>query len=85
MKRQIFIIFALSIINLFTNCSDEQPDCICSQEIRTYHVTVIDTLGNPVDSLQTKVTNSWGREFRFEDFYPPPNVSGAYLVMTDGY
>jgi len=84
MKCPIFILFTLSII-LFTNCSDEQPDCLCTTEFRMYFVAVIDTLGNPVDSLQTKITNSKGKEFAFDNHYPPPNMSGIYFIMSDGY
>jgi hypothetical protein len=50
-----------------------------------YLVTVIDSLGNPVDSLQTTVTNSRGKEYNFDTFSPPPFMRGAYFVMTDGY
>jgi hypothetical protein len=50
-----------------------------------YFVIVVDTLGNPVDSLQTKVTNSRGKEYNFDGLMPPPYLRGAYFVMTDGY
>jgi hypothetical protein len=50
-----------------------------------YLVTVIDTLGNPVDSLETTITNSRGKEFNFDELSPPPFMQSAYYVMTDGY
>ena len=84
MTRSIFIIFGLSIF-LCTQCSDEQCDYLCTTEFRTYLVTVIDTLGNPVDSLHTKVINSRGKEFNFDGITPPPNLVGKYLVMADRY
>ena len=84
MKSLIIKIFALSII-LCTHCSDEQCNYLCTTEFRMYLVTVIDTLGNPVDSLQTKVTNSRRKEFYFDELSSPPNSVGTYLVMTDRY
>ena len=50
-----------------------------------YLVTVVDSLKNPVDSLQTTVTNNRGKEYNFSDYSPPPFMQGAYFVMTDGY
>lgn len=49
-----------------------------------YLVTVVDTLGNPVDSLETTITNSRGKEFNFDELSIPPYLQGAYYVMTDG-
>jgi len=72
-------------ILLLYNCDDEYLDCVCTEEFRTYFVTVIDSLGNPVDSLTTTITNDRGKEYKFMGFAPPPFIPGAYLVMTDGY
>ena len=81
--RLILIFLTIPFIN---SCDDENyPDCVCSEEFRMYYVIVIDTLGNPVDSLQTTVTNEKGTEYTFNGFLPPPYLQGAYLVMTDGY
>ena len=72
-------------ILLFYNCDDEYPDCVCTEEFRMYLVTVVDSLGNPVDSLITTITNDRGKEYSFVEFTPPPFMPGAYFVMTDGY
>ena len=80
-----FILSALSILFFIsTSCIDDPKDCACTLEFRMYLVTIVDSLGNPVDSLQTKVTNSKGKEFIFND-PPPPFMRGAYYVMTDYY
>jgi hypothetical protein len=84
MKQLFFPAVIFSMI-CFLNCTDNQTDCICTTEFRTYLVTVIDTLGNPVDSLQTRITNSRGKQFSFDGLSLPPNMNGAYFVMTDGY
>lgn len=81
--RLVLIFLAIQFLN---NCDDnDPPNCICSEEFRMYFVTVIDSLGNPVDSLQAIVTNDKGKEYNFDGFLPPPYLQGAYLVMTDGY
>ena len=73
------------LILLLNNCNDESLDCVCTEEFRTYLVIVVDSTGNPIDSLQTKVTSDRGKEYDFEEFTPPPFMHGAYFVMTDGY
>ena len=72
-------------ILLFYSCDDEYPDCVCTEEFRMYLVTVVDSLGNPVDSLITTITNYRGKEYSFVGFTPPPFMPGAYFVMTDSY
>jgi hypothetical protein len=84
MKLSLITISFLLILS-FSSCFDEEPDCVCSLEFRTYLVTVIDTLGNPVDSLEAIITNTRGKEFNFDELSPPPYMQGAYYVMTDGY
>ena len=73
------------IILLMYNCDDESLDCFCTEEFRTYLVIVVDGNGNPIDSLQTKVTSDRGKEYNFEGFTTPPFMQGAYFVMTDGH
>jgi hypothetical protein len=85
-KIKLLLITISFLLMLFSNsCFDEEPDCVCTLEFRTYLVTVIDTLGNPVDSLETTITNSRGKEFSFDELSPPPFMQGAYYVMTNGY
>jgi hypothetical protein len=84
MKFFILILSFLPMLLLFS-CDDEYPDCVCTEEFRTYFVTVVDSLGNPVDSLATTVVNDRGKEYYFGAFQPPPFLPGAYYVMTDGY
>lgn len=73
------------LILLLNNCSEESPDCVCTEEFKMYLVTVIDSLGNPVDSLATTITNERGKQYDFGNYPPPPYLTGSYVVMTDGY
>lgn len=66
-------------------CSEETPDCVCTEEFRMYLVAVIDSLGNPVDSLQTIISNDRGKHYDFGNYLPPPYFPGVYYVMTDEY
>ena len=84
MKFFILVITSIPLI-LWKQCSDEPNDCICTEEFRMYFVTVVDSLGNPVDSLLTTITNNRGKEYGFGGYTPPPLMPGAYFVMTDGY
>jgi len=84
MKFFVLLLASVFLI-MWKQCSDEPNDCVCTEEFRTYLVVVVDTLGNPIDSLRTTVTGERGKEYDFEGFAPPPFVPGAYFVMTDGY
>jgi len=83
--KALIIVFGVLLLAVLISCENEEPNCVCTTEFRTYLVTVIDTLGNPVDSLQTRVTNNRGKLFAFEGLSQPPYMDGAYYVMTDGY
>lgn len=84
MKFFKLTILFISIL-LLNNCTDESPDCICTEEFRMYLVVVVDSLGIPVDSLQTIIKNERGKEYRFSGLGSPPYLQGAYFIMTDGY
>lgn len=84
MKFFVLLIASILLI-LWKQCSDEPNDCICTEEFRMYLVTVVDSLGNPVDSLTTTITNDRGKQYDFSNYLPPPYMPGSYLVMTDGY
>lgn len=75
----------LLVLFIYSCSTDDAFDCMCTEEFRTYLVIVVDTLGNPVYSLQTTVKNDRGKEYGFEGFTPSPFMQGAYFVMTDGY
>ena len=84
MKFFVLLIVSIPLI-LWKQCSDDPDDCMCTEEFRMYFVTVVDSLGNPVDSLLTTITNDRGKEYNFEGYTPPPFMPGAYFVMMDGY
>jgi hypothetical protein len=84
MKFFVLLIVSIPLI-LWKQCSDDPDDCMCTEEFRMYFVVVVDTLGNPVDSLHTSIKNERGKEYNFGEFEPPPYSQGAYFVMTDGY
>jgi hypothetical protein len=50
---------------------------MCTEEFRMYLLVVVDTLGNPVDSLHTSIKNEQGKEYDFMEFEPPPYLQGA--------
>jgi len=83
---KIFVLLIASVpLTLWNQCSDESPDCVCTEEFRTYLVTVVDSVGNPVDSLQTTIRNEQGKYYTFSEPGVPPYLQGSYFVMTDGY
>lgn len=84
MKFFILTVAILCLI-LWRQCSEEPEECLCTEEFRMYLVTIVDSLGNPVDSVHTIITNELGNVYDFSVYSPPPFTRGAYIVMTDGY
>jgi hypothetical protein len=80
-----FLTMVILPLIIWRQCSDEPDDCLCTEEFRMYLVTIVDTLGNPVDSVHTSITNELGKDYDFSVYSPPPLTHGAYIVMTDGY
>lgn len=82
MKRLIIII---AIIFTVTQCeSNKQPECICTTEFRSITVTVVDSLNNPIDSLDVNIVDEFGRgisplskQLSYQ--------SGLYVVIDDSY
>lgn len=79
--------YLLGVILIFialNSCSDLDEDCMCTEEYRFYLVTVIDTLGVPVDSLTVTITDKDGDEL---DVTQDPNPLGAgkYAVLNDSF
>lgn len=79
--------YLLGVILIFialNSCSDLEEDCMCTEEYRFYLVTVIDTLGVPVDSLTVTITDKDGDEL---DVTQDPNPFGAgkYTVLNDSF
>jgi len=80
--KKIFLITLFSLITF--SCSEIDKDCACTEEFRGYGVTVVDTLGVPVDSLTVIIKDKDGDEldvqqnqFNFDE--------GKYTVLTDAF
>jgi hypothetical protein len=82
MKR----LFSLSVLSVFyfLSCSTVDEDCMCTMEYRFYLVTVVDTLGVPVDSLSVMIKDKDGDELDVQqESYP--FGAGKYTVLNDSF
>lgn len=61
--KNLLILF-LSVI-IFISCSTVDEDCLCTEEYRFFLVTVVDTLGVPVDSLSVTIKDNDGDELHY--------------------
>lgn len=78
------IIFFLISITVFSSCSEIDKDCLCTEEFRFYLVSVVDTLGNPVDSLTITIKDKDGDELDVQqDQYFLDE--GKYTVLNDSF
>lgn len=78
----LFVFF--SILVIITSCSTIEKDCLCTAEYRFYLVTIVDTLGVPVDSLDIIIKDNDGDEL---DVLQEINYFGVgkYTVLTDSF
>ena len=82
-KRIAAIVFFIAL--LFNFCTTEVNNCICTTEFRSYSIIAIDSSGNTVDSLVTRVTNSRGKEFTSHESYFPHGLGSKYWIIDDSY
>lgn len=80
--KTLLVLF-LSVI-VFFSCSTIDEDCVCTEEYRYYLVTVVDTLGIPVDSLNVVIKDKDGDELNVVQD-PNPFGAGKYTVLNDSF
>ena len=73
----IFVIVAVS-------CSTVDEDCVCTMEFRSYSVTVVDSLGVPLDSLTVTIKDKDGDELDVQQ-EPYSFSNGNYTVLNDSF
>lgn len=80
---KIFLLSFLLIISV-VSCSNADEDCMCTEEYRFFLVTVVDTLGIPVDSLDVIIRDKDGDELDIvqESYAFGP---GKYTVLNDSF
>lgn len=81
MKFIFLVIFILLVVN---SCSEVDNDCICTQEFRSYLVTVVDTLGVPVDSLTVTIKDKYDDDLDVQQEWHPFGA-GKYTVLNDSF
>lgn len=83
-KNTVNFYFFVFIVFIISGCSTIEKDCLCTAEYRFYLVTIVDTLGVPVDSLDIIVKDKDGDEL---DILQENNIFGAgrYTVLTDSF
>jgi hypothetical protein len=69
---------------VFVSCSTVDKDCICTEEYRFFLVTVVDTLGVPVDSLNVIIKDKDGDELDVQQ-ESHPFGAGKYTVLNDSF
>jgi len=84
MKKRIAVLILL-IALLFPSCTTDISDCVCTTEFVTHSIIVVDSSGDPVDSLITRITNSSGRELTSHGSYFTSGRGGRYWIMDDSY
>lgn len=78
----LFLSFLLIIATV--SCSTVDEDCMCTEEYRFFLVTVVDTLGIPVDSLDISIRDKDGDELDvLQESHP--FGPGNYTVLNDSF
>ena len=80
--RTLLIPFLLVIA--IASCSTVDEDCMCTEEYRFFLVTVVDTMGVPVDSLTIMIKDKDGDELdvqQQDQIFGP----GKYTVLDDSF
>ncbi|MBE0538279.1 MAG: hypothetical protein IH620_01095 [Ignavibacterium sp.] len=80
---KIILVSFLLIISAIS-CSIVDEDCLCTTEYRYALVTVVDTIGVPVDSLAVTIKDKDGNKL---DVQQEPDIfsAGKYIVLNDSF
>ena len=78
------LLLSFLLIIAAVSCSTVDEDCMCTEEYRFFLVTVVDTLGVPVDSLDVTIRDKDGDELNvLQDSHP--FGAGKYTVLNDSF
>ena len=80
--KTLLVSFLLVITAI--SCSTVDEDCMCTEEYRFYLVTIVDTLGAPIDSLDIAIRDKDGDELNVLQDQHPFGV-GKYTVLNDSF
>jgi hypothetical protein len=80
---KILLVSFLIVITAIS-CSTIDEDCLCTEEYRFFLVTVVDTLGVPIDSLTVTIRDKDGDELNvLQESHP--FGPGKYTVLNDSF
>ena len=78
------LLLSFLLIIAAVSCSTVDEDCMCTEEYRFFLVTVVDTLGIPVDSLAITIKDKDGDELDvLQETHP--FGAGKYTVLNDSF
>jgi hypothetical protein len=80
---KILLVSFLIVITAIS-CSTIDEDCLCTEEYRFFLVTVVDTLGVPIDSLTVTIRDKDGDELNVLQESHPFGL-GKYTVLNDSF
>lgn len=67
----------------FLSACDDAPPCACTEEFRSYHLSVVDADGSPADEVEVRVVRD--RTGERLDYGSPTGAPGVYLIMDDSF
>jgi hypothetical protein len=78
-------IVVLLLVGAFGACDDDGSEfpCTCTEEFRSYHLTVLDSDGEPANGVDVRVVRA--RTGERLDFGSPAGTPGTYLIMDDSF
>ena len=75
----------LFLAGLLVACdsNESQIPCACTEEFRSYHLTVVDGSGELADGVEVRVVRVLSGERL--DFGAPAGTPGVYVIMDDSF
>ena len=75
----------LVLAGVLVACDGNEPQtpCACTEEFRSYHLTVVDGAGEPADGVDVRVVRVLTGERL--DFGSPAGTPGVYVIMDDSF
>jgi hypothetical protein len=84
-RTRVLAAILLVFAGVLVACDGDEPQipCACTEEFRSYHLTVLDGAGQPADGVDVRVVRVRTGERLI--FGSPAGTPGVYVIMDDSF
>ena len=82
-RTRVAALLVLAGVLVACDGNEPQTPCACTEEIRSYHLSVVDGAGEPADGVDVRVVRVLTGERL--NFGAPAGTPGVYVILDDSF